>query len=136
MLRHLDAAWENRQGRRIYGLFIVEREAGAASVEPSSAWHQAVEATISEEVLKGSLPHRSPDERSQIAGALLGATTWQAVCEEFQIPLEVLIPEVFDDRAAPGTRRRKSGRSPGPSPLRDDLDQPEASGAGATSSPT
>src|SRR6476620_960501 len=26
MLRHLDAAWEHRQGRRIYGLYIVEAE--------------------------------------------------------------------------------------------------------------
>jgi hypothetical protein len=136
MLRHLDAAWEHRQGRRIYGLFIVEREEGAGSNEPSSAWHQAVEGTISEEVLKGSLPHRSPEERSQIAGALLGATTWQAVCDEFQIPLGVLIPEVFDDRPAPGTKRRKSGRSLAPPPLRDDLDQVEASGAPSSSSPT
>jgi len=136
MLRHLDAAWEHRQGRRIYGLFIVDKEEGAASAEPSSAWHQAVEATISEEVLKGSLPHRSPEERVQIASALLGATTWQAVCDEFQIPLGVLIPEVFDDRPAPGTRRRKSGRSLEPATQRDDLDQVEASGAAASSSPT
>jgi hypothetical protein len=123
MLRHLDAAWEHRQGRPIYGLFIVESEEGAASVEPSPAWHQAVEATIAEEVLQGSLPHRSPDERSQIAGALLGVTTWQAVCDEFQIPREVLIPEVLDDRPAPGTARRKSGRNPQPSTLSGDLDQ-------------
>lgn len=136
MLRHLDAAWEHRQGRRVYGAFIVEKEEEVASVEPSSAWHQAVEATISEEVLKGSLPHRSPEERSQIASALLGVTTWQVVCDEFQIPREVLIPEVFDDRPAPGTTRRKSGRSPRPTPLPDDLDQVEVPGTGASSAPT
>jgi hypothetical protein len=129
MLRHLDAAWEYRQGRRIYGLFIVEKEEGVASLEPSSTWHQAVEATISEEVLKGSLPHRSPDERTQIAGALLGVTTWQAVCDEFQIPREVLIQEVFDDRPVPATRRRKSGKAPRPTPVPGDLDQVEASAA-------
>ncbi|MGH7514879.1 MAG: hypothetical protein ACREOQ_18390 [Gemmatimonadales bacterium] len=126
MLRHLDAAWEHREGRRIYGLFVVETEEGARSVQPSSAWHQAVEATISEEVLKGSLPHRSPEERRQIASALLGVTTWQAVCYEFQIPRGVLIPEVFDDRPAPGTTRRKSGRSLRPAPMPDDLDRAEA----------
>jgi hypothetical protein len=123
MLRHLDAAWEHRQGRRVYGLFIVEAEEGTASVEPSSAWHQAVEMTIAEEVLKGSLPHRTPDERSQIANALLGVTTWQVVCDEFQIPHEVLIPEVFDDRPAPGTARRKSGRTPRAATVPRDLDQ-------------
>jgi hypothetical protein len=136
MLRHLDAAWENRQGRRIYALFIVEAEKETTSVEPSSAWHAAVELTISDEVLKGSLPHRSSDERSQIASALLGVTTWQAVCDEFQIPREVLISEVLDDRPAPKTTRRKSGRSLQPTDLPDDLDQAEASQAAASSAPT
>jgi hypothetical protein len=117
MLRHLDAAWEHRQGRRIYGLFIVEAEKDALSDEPSSAWHEAVELTVSDKVLNGSLPHRSPEERSQIGGALLGVTTWQAVCEEFQIPHEVLIPEVLDDRPASATTRRNSGRSPQPTAL-------------------
>jgi hypothetical protein len=124
MLRHLDAAWDHRQGRRIYGLFIVEGgEKGVTSNEPSSAWHEAVDLTISDEVLKGSLPHRSSEERSEIAGALLGVTTWQAVCDEFQIPREVLIAEVFDDRPAPATTRRKSGRTSRPTPQPDDLDQ-------------
>ena len=98
MLRHLDAAWEHREGRRIYGLYIVEAESGTSSTEPPSTWHEAVESTISDEVLRASLPHRTSDERSQIASALLGVTTWQAVCDEFQIPREVLIPEVLMTR--------------------------------------
>src|SRR5712691_1040264 len=110
MLRQLDAAWEVRQGRRIYGLFIVEGEEGTGSVVPF-VWRQVADLTISEEVLRGSLPHRTPEERSEIASALLGVTTWQAVCDEFQIPADVLIPEVFDDRPAPGTTRRRSERS-------------------------
>jgi hypothetical protein len=136
MLRHLDAAWELRQARRIYGLFIVEAEKETTSVEPSSAWHEAVELTVSDEVLKGSLPHRSPDERSQIASALLGVTTWLAVCDEFQIPREVLIPEVFDDRPAPKTTRRVSGGSLRPTAVPDDLEQAETSQTAASSAPT
>ena len=136
MLRHLEAAWEHRQGRRIYGLYIVEAETGTSSTEPPYTWHEAVESTISGEVLRASLPHRTPDERSQIASALLGVTTWQAVCDEFQIPREVLIPEVLDDRPAPKTTRRKSGRSLRPTPLPDDLDQAEASQTAASSAPT
>ena len=136
MLRHLDAAWEHRQGRRIYGLYIVEAESGASSTEPPSTWHEAVQSTISEEVLRGSLPHRTSDERSQIANALLGVTTWQAVCDEFQIPREVLIPEVLDDRPAPKATRRDSGRSLRPAALSDDLDQAEASQTAASSAPT
>src|SRR6185503_14225176 len=136
MLRHLDGAWEHRQGRQIYGLFIVEAEKGTSSAEASSAWQEAVELTVSQQVLNGSLPHRSSDERSQIASALLGVTTWQALCDEFQIPREVLIPEVLDDRPAPKTTRRKSGRSLRPTPLPDDLDQAEASQTAASSAPT
>jgi len=135
MLRHLDAAWEHRQGRRIYGLYIVEAETGTSSTEPPYTWHEAVESTISGEVLRASLPHRTPDERSQIASALLGVTTWQAVCDEFQIPREVLIPEVFDDRPSKPTRR-KSGRSLQPTPLPDDLDQAQESQMAPSSAQT
>jgi hypothetical protein len=112
MLRHLDAAWEHRQGRRVYGLYIVEAEEGSASVEPSRAWHQAVDSTVSEEVLNGSLPHRSSEERALIGQAVLGVTTWQAVCDKFNMPREVLIPEVFDDRAMASTARKRSRRMP------------------------
>jgi hypothetical protein len=100
-------------------LFIVEAEQGTSSAEASSAWQEAVELTVSQHVLNGSLPHRSPEERSQIAGALLGVTTWQALCDEFQMPREVLIPEVLDDRPPPGATRRKSGRTLDPTPQVD-----------------
>ncbi len=123
MLRHLDGAWEHRQGRQLYGLFIVEAEQGTSSLEASPAWQEAVESTVSQQVLNGSLPHRSPDERSQIASALLGVTTWQALCAEFQIPREVLIPEVLDDARPPGAPRRKSGQTPSPAPQVDEADQ-------------
>ena len=131
MLRHLDAAWEHRDGRRIYGLYIVEAENGTNSVEPASTWHEAVESTISDEVLRGSLPHRSPEERLQIASALLGVTTWQAVCDEFQLPRAVLIPEVFDDTPAPS--RRRPARSLRTTPA--ERDRAEASQSGASSGP-
>ena len=131
MLRHLDAAWEHRDGRRIYGLYIVEAENGTNSVEPPSTWHEAVESTISDEVLRGSLPHRSPEERLQIASALLGVTTWQAVCDEFQLPRAVLIPEVFDDTPAPS--RRRPARSLRTTPA--ERDRAEASQSGASSGP-
>jgi hypothetical protein len=122
MLRQLDAAWEVRQGRRIYGMFIVEAEEETRSVTPS-VWHQVADVTISEEVLRGSLPHRTPEERSEIANALLGVTTWQAVCDEFQIPSQVLIPEVFDDRPEPRSPRRQSGSTQQPSSLPPELEE-------------
>jgi hypothetical protein len=108
MLRHLDAAWEHLGGRRLYGLFIVEAEDGEGSAATApQGWQATVELATSDEIVKQSLPHRSAEERSAIAGALLGVTTWQAVCDEFQIPRAVLIPEVLDDRPV----RRRSRKS-------------------------
>jgi hypothetical protein len=121
MLRQLDSAWEVRQGRRIYGLFIVEGNEGSGTEAPA-VWREVADVTISEDVLRGSLPHRTPEERAEIAGALLGVTTWQAVCEEFQIPSPVLIPEVFDDRPEPRATRRRSGGTQQPSSLPPELE--------------
>lgn len=133
MLRHLDSVWDHLEGRRLYGLYIVEGESGTGSIQPPSTWHEAVESTISHEVLRGSLPHRTPDERSQIAAALLGVTTWQAICDEFQIPRDVLIPEVFDDTPAPKSTRRKSWKSRLPAPAPGDLEQSEPAHHGTAS---
>ena len=135
MLRHLDAAWEHRAGRRMYGMYIVEAAAPSSASEPPFTWHAAVESTISDDVLRGSLPHRTPDERSQIASALLGVTTWQAVCDEFHISRDVLIPEVFDNTLGARTTGRKSGRSPRMTPSPGGLDASQNSRAPVNAGP-
>ena len=81
MLRHIDAAWNQRGERRVYGFFIVEGEGGAEAVAVPSRWEDAARSTLSVEAVSGSLPHRSPAEREAIAKAFLGVTTWQAVCQ-------------------------------------------------------
>ena len=86
MLRHLDCAWERRAGRNVFGFFIVEGECPASCLVLPPAWQHAVEATIKSDILKASLPHRNEAEREKIAGCFLGATTWQKVCREFNIP--------------------------------------------------
>jgi hypothetical protein len=108
MLRHLDAVWDIREERRVYGIFIVEAEPGSPDRKPSADWQFAVEATVSPEALERSLPHRTPEVRAAISDSLLGVTTWQAVCARFEIPTDVLIPEVVDLRAAPRPPRRRS----------------------------
>jgi hypothetical protein len=60
MLRHLDAAWDLRGDRQLFGFFIVEESATAR-------WTQAATQTIGAEALEASLPHRSADERKRIA---------------------------------------------------------------------
>lgn len=89
MLRHLDAAWELRGRRAVYGLFIVDSGEGS-STDPPPVWEEAAKATTSENVLRRSLPHRSQEETSAIASSFVGVTTWQAVCDEFQIDRSVL----------------------------------------------
>jgi hypothetical protein len=79
MIRHLDAAWERRQGRDVFGFFIVD-EGGKFDLEA------AIDATIRSENVIGSLPHRNAAEQRAISRCFLGGTTWQQVCQEFDIP--------------------------------------------------
>jgi hypothetical protein len=83
MLRHIDCAWEVRGPKQVIGFFIVEGSDKSESVPAN--WLTFSRETISDRALATSLPHRGPDERSGIAGAFKGATTWQRVCREFNI---------------------------------------------------
>ena len=90
ILRHLDAAWEARDGRsELMGLIIVEE-----SRVQNEVWQNYPETLRSAKVLPASLPHRTEEERAQIGAAFHGITTWQAVCRRFRIPLEALLDEV------------------------------------------
>lgn len=86
MLRHMDAAWEVRDGRRVLGLMIVEGLGGADPTVPSDHWLKQAGNQVLEPTLSTSLPHRTRAERNQIASGFLGATTWQRVCAEFGLP--------------------------------------------------
>jgi len=85
MLRHLDCAWEIRGKKEVYGFFIVEGDGEADAYDVPQRWIEASKDTISDKALKGSLPHRNPDEIEKITKCFLGITTWQAVCGEFGI---------------------------------------------------
>jgi hypothetical protein len=89
MLRHIDAAWDQRAGRRVFGCFIVE-DVNAIG------WRRASDATVSAEALRSSLPHRTEAERRAIADAFLGITSWKALSDATGLPSELLI----DPRAA------------------------------------
>ena len=52
MLRHIDGAWECRRGRRVFGLFIVEGEAGGTSVP--ATWRTAADTTRGHDAITGS----------------------------------------------------------------------------------
>ncbi|WP_309670201.1 hypothetical protein [Gemmatimonas sp.] len=88
MLRHLDAAWEIRGARAVYGLMIVESARGSVAVP--DLWANAALATTSDEAVRASLPHRGPTEQEGIAGAFVGVTTWAQIVLTFGLPAEVL----------------------------------------------
>jgi hypothetical protein len=85
MLRHMDAAWDIRGGKRLLGLMIVEGHGDAEAVMPTDHWLTQANEQVLPSTLAASLPHRSVDERKQIADGFLGVTTWQRVCAEFGI---------------------------------------------------
>lgn len=86
MLRNIDAAWEIRGRRNVYGFFIVNGEDdNADSTEVPALWQDASNATWSDEAIASSLPHRGPEEQRAIRNAFLGVTTWQTVCRKLAL---------------------------------------------------
>lgn len=85
MVRHMDVAWDIRRGKRVLGLMIVEGQGGAEAVSPTDHWLTQANGQVLQATLTDSLPHRSSEERDQIANGFLGVTTWQRVCAEFRI---------------------------------------------------
>lgn len=80
MLRHIDAAWDGRGGRDVYGILIVEGVDDGSVPDP---WLSYPAALRNDRVLAASLPHRTDAERAAIARAFLGVTTWQQVSRRF-----------------------------------------------------
>lgn len=89
MLRHIDCAWEIAAGRKVIGFFIVEgsNEGGAVPAE----WMEYSKRTVDPDIVAPSLPHRGPEEQSGIASSFAGVTTWQRVCEEFNLSWAALL---------------------------------------------
>ncbi len=99
IIRHMDAAWEVRGGRRVLGLTIVEGEGGSEAVAPSPYWMRQSDDQVAPKKLADSLPHRDAGSRTQLASGFLGVTTWQRVCKTFRI----LWPPFVDVVPARGT---------------------------------
>ncbi|NQT91310.1 MAG: hypothetical protein HQ559_01010 [Lentisphaerae bacterium] len=86
VLRYIDAAWEIRGSRDVYGFFIVNgKDDNPESTEVPDHWRNASKATWSDEAISSSLPHRGPEEQHAIRNAFLGITTWQSVCQKLAL---------------------------------------------------
>ena len=92
--RHIDAAWELRGRRAVYGFFIVESDPAGSDGSVPEVWREAAQACIHPEALRTSFPHRSREEVIAISRCFLGVTTWRMVCERFQIDWRTLPHEV------------------------------------------
>jgi len=93
--RHIEGAWEAREGRRVFGMFIVEGNGGSIPAVWSAAATQALEQSS----LATSFPHRSQADIQELAGCFLGVSTWQRVCSHFGIDFAAL-PDTTDDLLA------------------------------------
>ncbi len=104
--RHLDAAWEIRARRAIFGLLLVE---GAAPnpTEVPSVWQDAAAAAFAPETLQRSFPHRGVEELSTIAQSFLGVATWQAVCRHFAFDFAAL-PDTTTEPGHKGLSSRQA----------------------------
>lgn len=105
MLRHMDAAMEVRDGRKVLGLMITEGRGGAEATAPSEYWLRQGDLQVQADTLNESLPHRSPAERQEIADGFLGVTTWQRVCADLGLPW----PPV-DDAESPRSQGKRVGK--------------------------
>ena len=85
MLRHIDAAYETRGDKQVYGFLIVEGNGGATSTLIPDKWKDASLATFSTSAINNSFPHRGTYERGEIMSCFLGVVTWQAVCQNLDI---------------------------------------------------
>ena len=85
MLRHIDAAYEIRGNKQVYGFFIVEGDSGVNSSLIPNKWEKASLTTISLSAISNSLPHRGINEQEEIARCFLGVVTWQTVCKNLGI---------------------------------------------------
>lgn len=90
MLRHIDCAWSIANGRPVFGFFAVSGGCGPDDVAVPDSWKSAVSETVAPDALETSLPHRSEEERNRIRSCFLGATTWQAICKEFEFDWSTL----------------------------------------------
>jgi hypothetical protein len=95
MWRHLDAAWEVRGPRSVFGFFLVEGSPNDP-LNPPPVWRAAAADTLIDETMEKSLPHRGAHERQALRETFLGVATWQAVCAKFHICFEDL-PDLTGD---------------------------------------
>jgi hypothetical protein len=92
--RHIDAAWEIRGRRRVFGLFIVQGQESDGGLPPH--WQKAIRDAVGSVVLDASFPHRSSTERDAIAACFVGGTTWNLVCKAFNISSASLPRTIHD----------------------------------------
>ena len=97
MLRHLDAAWEIRGNRSLYGIMIVSAIDNTGMM--SDHWSEAARATTSIAAVASSLPHRSSDEQTAIANAFVGVTTWERIVQRFELD-PACLPDTVENLSA------------------------------------
>ena len=87
MIRNLDAAYEIRGARQLFGFFLVEGQGPAGAVPDK--WKKVAIETITTPVIDSSLPHRPIGEQAEIAEAFLGVASWKQVLGALSLDLDL-----------------------------------------------
>jgi hypothetical protein len=92
MWRHIEGAWAARDGRQVFGIFMVD----SPTTELPHKWQRDAEATSTAGAIASSFPHRSLSEQSELARCFRGVTTWRAACALLGVDYNSL-PHTVDD---------------------------------------
>ena len=90
VLRNLDCAvtYAKQKGLQHYFvIMVIEKDL----VEKDPARRNEIDAVMSPEIIKGSLPHLTDEERKGILSHYLGTTSWEEIVERFGLKQEVTL---------------------------------------------
>jgi hypothetical protein len=96
VLRVLDCAavYALQNNRQHYFVFLVVE---SDLVEHDPVRQSEIEMVVLPDTVRGSLPHLTNEERTELLSHYLGVTTWQAIVSEFGLGTEVLLDHVGRD---------------------------------------
>jgi hypothetical protein len=93
VLRNLDCAVTYAQQKGLQHYFVimvVEKDL----LDQNPARREEIEAIMSPEIIKGSLPHLTDDERKEVLPHYLGTTSWEEIIEHFGLEQEVILQRI------------------------------------------
>jgi hypothetical protein len=93
VLRNLDCAanYAEQNGLQHYFVILVVEK---GLVEEDPVRRKEIEQIMSPEIIKGSLPHLTDEERNEVLSHYLGTTSWKEIVDHFGLKNEVTLRQI------------------------------------------